>query len=293
MNWKISKIGRTAYYYSFLAPAVLLFCVFFLWPLISVFILSFQDFNPLKGSPFVGVKNYIDILAGGEFAHSLKLSLIYACYGLPLVLSLALFLALLIDSKRVKGKGFFKLIFFLPQVTPVIVTGIIWKWLFSYKYGSINTVLNSIGLPPQNWLVSLRYALLPLVMVSTWIGFGLYLLIFTANLQIIDPQLHDSASIDGATAWQKLIYVTLPQMKPSMILCLMLAFIFFFREFSMVYIMTGGGPGRATELIVYHIYRTGFGLMNIGGASAGTVIMIALILIAGVLIKRLQTRRLI
>ncbi len=293
MNWKISKIGRTVYYYSFLAPVVLLFSIFFLWPLISVFILSFQDFNPVRGNLFVGVRNYIDMFASGEFAHSLGLSFIYAGSGVPLVLSLALFLALLIDSKRVKGKGFFKLIFFLPQVTPIIVVGIIWKWLFSYNYGAINTVLNSIGLPPQNWLASLRYALLPLVMVSTWIGFGLYLLIFTANLQIINPELHDSASIDGATAWQKLIYITLPQMKPSMILCLMLAFIFFFREFGVVYIMTGGGPGRSTELVVYHIYRTGFGLMDIGGSSAGTVIMITLVVLGGVLMKYIRTRRLV
>ncbi|GAI15348.1 unnamed protein product, partial [marine sediment metagenome] len=222
--------------------------------------LSFQKMGVTEPDVFVGFSNYSALLTNPEFYQSLKATTIFAIISIPSVLTVALLIALATNYKPIKGKVYFKVIYFLPAVTSWVTVAIVWKWFLNPSYGLINTMLGMLGLPGRHWLVEKGFALLSVGVVNLWKTAGFFMIIFLSNLQMIDPQLYDAASIDGANKWQQFKYITIYQLKPAWIVCSLLAFIWFYRVFTAVYFMTAGGPAGETNFLAYYAYIQAFSL---------------------------------
>jgi multiple sugar transport system permease protein len=275
-----SAIRRNAFGLAFLAPALIVFAMFRAWPLVQAFVLSFYQVNPLTGNVFTGLTNYRDLWASVTFRHSVQVTVVFTLLTTPLMLVWALLLALCVSHERVRATTFFKATLFMPMITSWVVVSIVFKWLLNTKFGMVNTTLEALGLPTPNWLANPTLALLAIVAITLWKLGGLFMLIFAANLQIIDRALGEAASIDGANAVQRFWYVTLQQLRPAFFIATILGLIFFFRSFTVVFAMTGGDPGGATNLLAYEIYNLAFRDFNFGKAFAGTLFLFVIVAVA-------------
>jgi multiple sugar transport system permease protein len=274
------KIRRLLPSYVFLIPALILFSLFRAWPLVQGFMLSFQEVNVVSGNTWIGLDNFRALSKSAAFLRSLRITIAYTVTSVPLMVLIALFLAILLNVDGLRLRTFFRAAIFMPYVTSGVVVSIIWKWFFNQTYGLVNIVLGLFRIPPQRWLTSPRLALLCIMFVILWKLCGLFMLIFLANLQLIDPHLYEAASIDGANAWQRFRYITLNQLRPSFVITVILSTIFFFRAFEVVYNMTGGDPGGATDLLAFHIFQLAFQSFDFGRASAGIVVMLLIVAVA-------------
>lgn len=276
--------------YLFLVPILALYTVFSLYPIVETFALSFFDAKIVEQGPFVGLKNYRDILAAPGFHQALGNTLLFTAGSTLVVLVLSLMLAVLVDISWVRGKTFFKIVFFLPVVTSLVAVGYIWKWMMDPSYGVINVALSLAGVQPgPNWLSSPDLALWSLVMVNVWKWIGYFLVIFTANLQAIDRSYYEAAAIDGAGAWPQFFRVTLPLLRMAIVLSVVLAIVNFLKAFALVFVMTQGGPAGRTELMATYVYREAFGTgqLRFGFSAAASMVLFVMIMAFTALSNRL------
>ncbi len=271
-NFWLNKIN-----YLTLIPAFLMFLIFRVYPLCWSFVLSFLNFSFIEKSKFIGFQNFITFFSDKVFLSSLKITIIFTFSTVPLTIIGSLFLAMLIDHPKLRGRNFFKALIFMPYVTSGVVIAIIWKWFYGERFGLFNVILNIFNIKSINWLGSDNTALLSIIIVTVWANVGFFMLIFYGNLTIIDKKLYEAAEIDGANALQKFIYITLNQLKPAFSISIILAIIYFFRSFSLVYNMTAGGPGKATNVLSYQIYKTAFTNLDFGTSSVGVVFMFVIV----------------
>ncbi len=267
--------------YCFLAPSFLLFFTFMLIPIFMGFYISLTNYNGFKQMDFIGFKNYLDMFKDSYFTVSMKNNVIYTLGTVPLTIILALLLAVAVNT-GIRGAGLFKTFYFFPYITSSVAVGIIWTLLFNPKVGPINNLLRSFGVAEDNlpgWLLSTTWALPAVMIVSIWKMAGYYMIIFLAGLQGINKELYEAADVDGAGKLTKFFKITLPLLSPTTFMILILSVIGSFQVFDLINIMTEGGPGRSTNVLVYRIYQEGFIYMNFGYASAEAYFLFAIILV--------------
>jgi multiple sugar transport system permease protein len=276
-----AHIFRERHAYIFLLPIMLLYTIFSLYPIVQTFELSFYDAKIVEQGPFVGTKNYQDILASPGFRQALWNTLVFTAGSTAVVLVVSLALAVLVNIAWVRCKTFFKVVFFLPVVTSLVAVGYIWKWMMDPSFGVINVALSLVGVRPgPNWLSNPDLALWSLVIVNIWKWVGYFLVIFTANLQAIDQSYYEAASIDGAGAWPQFSRITLPLLRTAIVLTVILGIVNFLRAFALVFVMTQGGPAGRTEMMATYVYREAFGTgqLRFGFSAAASMVLFVMIL---------------
>ncbi|MCI2048102.1 MAG: sugar ABC transporter permease [Lachnospiraceae bacterium] len=265
--------------YLFILPSLAIFMVFMIVPIFMGLYISFTDYDGFKKMDFVGVQNYVDMFKDSYFLVSFKNNIFYTLFTVPATLILALLLAVAVN-RGIRGSAVFKTLFFFPYITSMVAVGIIWTLLFNPTVGPINNLLRSFGISnPPGWLLSTTWALPAVMIVTVWKWMGYYMIIFLAGLQGIPKQLYEAAEVDGAGRVKKFFNITLPLLSPTTFLVLILLIINSFQVFDLINIMTEGGPGRATNVLVYRIYQEGFKYMHFGYASAEAYFLFAIILI--------------
>ena len=276
------KNKKVRYYmkgYLFLLPNFLGFFVFMAIPIILGFIISLTNYNGFNKFDFVGLKNYINMFTDEYFIVSLWNNIKYTLITVPLTVVVSLALAVAVNT-GIKGSKLFRTLYFLPHITSMVAVGIVWSLIFNPSTGPINQVLRALGIEnvPQ-WLSSSALALPTIMMISVWKQAGYYMIIFVAGLQAIPRQLYEAASIDGAGKVRQFFKITLPMLSPTMFMVIILNIINSFQVFDLVNLMTQGGPGRSTNVLVYRIYQEGFRNLNFGYASAMAYFLFMIVLV--------------
>lgn len=272
----------------FLAPSLAIFAVYRIIPLIWNGVLSFQFWSPYKPAEFAGLYHYEEIFFYDDaFWETFWNTLIFMASA-PVGIALALGVALLVDTP-IRGRNTYRTIVFMSYPVMTVAVGIIWQWLFNERVGLINYVLISLGVIDQGipFLESFTYALPAVIVASIWQVIGFYMIILLTGLQSIPQNLYEAAAIDGASAFQRFRRITLPLLRPSLFLCFVVGIINSFTAFDLIFVMTGGGPGHATDLLVTYIYSTAFRLSQFDYAAAITVVNFLLFLALAFLANRL------
>jgi len=287
--WRRSQETRAAY--LFVLPVFLLFVLFRFGPTAASFVLSFTSYEIGGEVTFLGFDNYRQLLGDPIFWTSLRVTVTYTAIALPLTTITALGLALMV-SKAYRGVGLYRAIFFLPYVTSMVMTAIIWLWIYRPTDGGLlNSTLGVTGVEPVGWLLDKATVLPALAVMSVWKGFGYSMLIFVAGIQAIPVAYHEAAQIDGATPWQLFRHITLPLLKPVLFFVLVIETIASFQVFDAIYVMTSGGPARASFSLVYMLYNQGFVYFNFGYAvTIGVFLFIAIFVMTIVQRKVLESK---
>ncbi|MGH2562754.1 MAG: carbohydrate ABC transporter permease [Thermomicrobiales bacterium] len=274
--WR-KRLRETGVGYAFILPMLVLFVVFRIWPAVWSFLLSFQDYRLRGGSEWLGFENYQRLRDDDDFWQALKVTFIYAAIAVPLTTVLSLAMAVLVNQK-LRAMSFFRALYFLPYITSLVMVGVIWKWIYHNPDGLLNSVLGTVSLGPISWLESDRLVLPSLAIMSAWKGLGYAMMILLAGLRSIDPNVLEAAAVDGATGWQRFFQVTLPLLKPVLFFVIVIETIGAFQVFDAIYVMTGGGPVRASYSLVYKLYDEGFRFLDFGYASAIGVVLFAMVM---------------
>lgn len=257
-NGKTIRKNITAYLFIF--PSLIGFIFFYFIPILSGIGFSLTDYTGLstKNIGFVGLNNYKRMFSDRYFVQAFKNNLIYALLFTPLTLVVSLFFATILNGVK-RGRKFFRVVFFLPYITSMVSVAVVWRLIFNPTNGPLNILLINLGIQnPPKWLMSTKWAIYAVIIVSVWKSFGYYMLILLANMQNIPEHLYEAAAIDGAGGIQKYFRITLPLLSPTIFLCLVMLLINSFQVFDLVNVMTNGGPGTATNVLVYRIYVEGF-----------------------------------
>ena len=269
-----------------LAPVIVFFLLFQYYPILKSVLISFQEYGLLlRDTPFVGLRNYTRLFADPLFMAALGNTLFFVAGVVAVGVALALVLAVLVERTG-RMAGFYRTLYFIPVVTSLLATSMIWRYLFASS-GLINYVLITLGLSPQAWLLSEHLAMPSLMALTVWKNFGFDMVLFAAALQAIPASYYEAASMDGARPWQNFWYITLPQLRPIVLLVCVTAVIRSFQVFTIVLAMTQGGPLNSTRTIVYHIYEQGIQYDEMGYASAAAVVLLLIIGLLTVLQMRL------
>ncbi|MFI5015446.1 MAG: carbohydrate ABC transporter permease [Hyphomicrobiales bacterium] len=274
-----AKLGREAIFYAFALPFAALTILFGLWPVLLSIEVSFTaSATALKPQPsYIGLANYAAIFADPVFLAALLRTLIYTGLAVAANLGFALLYALLLDAPLLgAGRLAFKLIVFLPVVTPDVAGYVVWRWLYDQSFGAINAALKTVGLPLFGGIASPDTALIAILIAELWHHAGFYVVIFLANLAICDKALTEAALIDGARPWQRLLFVVLPQLRPAIVVNLVYALIQFLKTFTVVVVMTKGGPNDATNMVSTYAYQL-FDQAQYGQATAMATVLFAIV----------------
>lgn len=260
----------------FLAPNLLIFGIFIILPAILGLRMSLFDWSFLEGSTFVGLKNFRDILHDSMFWLTLKNTLVYVVAVVPLLATFALALALPLAEEG-KGMGVFRAIYYVPTMLSMIIVGIAWRWLLGYDLGIINYVLRLAGRKPVPWLTDGTMATISLIFVTVWTRVGYFMMMFVGGLQAISKTYYEAAEIDGAGRFTVFRRITLPLLRPIILVVVVLATIEAFKAYELIFVMTKGGPGTSTKFIVQYIYQAAFEEDRMGYGAAMSVILMAII----------------
>ncbi len=278
--------------YIFLAPALLLYTIFMVYPFFQSIYLSFTDWNGATAvKHFVGLENYRTLLHDNLLWTSLRHNLIWVVIGTigPLVIG---FLLAVLLSTRPRGFTLFRTAYFMPQVLSPVIIGIAWGWIYNPLFGILNKGLDSIGLETvsRGWLGDPEFALYAVLVAAMWAETGFVFVVFLAGLQNVSKDLLEAATLDGANAWRRFWDVTLPQMANIVTVVASFLLIGGFSVFDIIFVMTGGGPANSTDVIATYAYTEAFTQNNVGYASTLTLVMTVITLIASVLFIRLRER---
>lgn len=261
------------WWYLIVLPKVAILVTFLMIPFIAAIGISFFEWSPLATThPFVGLDNYKELLTDPIFHESVINTVGYSASLLLIDVPIALGLAVLLDM-NLRGTKFYSTAIFLPVVTSWVVVSLIWTWIYNPDFGALNLFLGWIGLPTLDWLNNSDTALAAIIVMSIWKHVGFNMVIFLAGLKGIPGTFYEAATMDGANRWQKFRYITLPLLKPTSFLVVILTMIFSFRFFTQVFVMTGGGPTHSTYSIMFYFYQLGFSQFKMGIASAVGVIL--------------------
>ncbi|MBI3195619.1 MAG: sugar ABC transporter permease, partial [Ignavibacteriae bacterium] len=257
----------------FLIPALVPITLFFFIPALVAFVLSFTDFDiyslgNFEYVRFVGLKNYTQLFHDPLFRKSLGNTMIYVLFGGPISIAVSLGTALLLNSKLIRFKGFFRTIYFAPVVTTLVAVAVVWRFMYHPRFGMLNYLLSFVGIEPVDWLGDPTWAMPAIILMSVWKGYGYNMIIFIAGLQNIPNELFEAARIDGANAWQQFKNITLPMLAPTTVFVSIITMIGNFQLFTEPYVMTQGGPLNSTLSIVLLMYQQGFRWWNLGYSAA-------------------------
>jgi multiple sugar transport system permease protein len=278
--------------YVFLAPGVIIFSVFTVFALIFAFYLTFHDWNILQPvKPYVGLQNYKDMFHDEHYLRSIINTFYYTGGSVPLTMLCGLVVALLLNQP-IRFRGLFRTMYYLPVVTPFVVAAILWKWLYNSSYGLFDFYLLKAHLidQPLLWLADKDLAMPSVILMSVWGGVGFSMVVYLAGLQAIPEQLYEAAKVDGAGAFARLRYITLPMLRPTTLFLLVTGIIGSFQIFTQIFIMTNGGPAERTTTMVFFIYQAAFKFYDMGYASTLAFGLFALLFIVTLVQLRLYRR---
>lgn len=258
----------------FILPALVGTLIFIVIPVICSFGLSFAKWDLLNPIQFVGLSNYKDIFADDLFYKILWNTIVFAVSTSVLGVIIPLVLACILNSK-IRGSEFYKTAYFLPFITPMIVIGVVWEWIFDPNIGFLNHILHL----HINWLYDTHYAMTALIIVSVWKLIGYNMVIFLSALSGISQSMFEAAKIDGASPFQTFKNVTVPLLSPSIFFVVIITAISSLQVFDLIYLMTQGGPFESTNVLVYAIYKNAFEYFNVGKASAIAYVLFIIILV--------------
>ena len=277
--------------WGFVAPAVVVITVFFLLPVAGALVLSFTDFDlyalaDMRNLRFVGLANYLHLLATPLFWQALGNTLYFVLVGVPLSIGVSLGAALLLNSRLARASAFFRTALFAPVVTTLVAVATIWQYLFHTRYGLLNYTLGMVHVSPVDWLGDPHWAMPTIILFAIWKNFGYNMVILMAGLQAIPRELYEAARIDGASSFRQFIHVGLPMLGPTLSLVSILTMAGYFQLFAEPYVMTQGGPQQSTLSVLYFMYNEGFKWWNLGAASAVAFLLFGLIfLCTGALLR--------
>ena len=251
------------------------------WPLVQAVILSFYDVNPLTLiSRPVGLANYRELLAGEEFWQALWANLVWVAGSVALQVVVGVALALLLH-RRFAGRGFARALLLFPYLLPTVVAVLVWQWMLNDIYGVLDHAISLLGFTAPDWLGEMPDAMISVIVIGSWKLFPFVMIAVLARLQSIPQQIYESAAIDGAGPWARFLDMTLPQLRAVLFVVVLLRAIWDFKEFDLIFLLTGGGPVDSTTTLPLLVYRQAFQLLHLGRASAAAVamlmIMVALI----------------
>jgi multiple sugar transport system permease protein len=281
--WRILIAG-----YLFVLPWILGFLIFTAGPMIASIVIAFMKWEVITAPEFVGVQNFTELVRDPLFATSLYNTAFYTILAVPLQLVVALLTAMLLNTKA-NGIALYRTIYYLPSVTPVVASAMLWLWIFNPEFGLANALLDKLGLPKQLWLLDPNWAKPAFIFMSLW-GVGGTMVIFLAGLQGVPAELYEAASIDGANSRQRFWQITLPMLTPVIFFNLLIGLIDSFQIFSSAYIMTDGGPQNRTLFYVLYLYRNGFKYFQMGYASALAWVLFVIVLLFTLMQFRLSKR---
>jgi len=266
--------------YLYILPNFIGFLVFIAIPIVAGFVISLTNYNGFKGE-FVGLANYAKLFTDSQFKAALVNNLVYSALSVPLTVMAALILALALNRKLLGG-SFFKTVYFFPNLTSMVAIGCVTMLLFQPTQGPVNQLLRFLGVAEENlpqWLLSTKTALLTVIIAVVWKQAGYYMIMFLGGLKNIPPHLYEAARIDGANPWKIFWNVTWPMLSPTTFMVTILCFIYSFQVFDIINVTTEGGPGRATSVLVFRIYKEAFKNWKMGYASAIAYFLFMIILL--------------
>ena len=278
--------------YAFLSVPLLLFMVFTVFALVFAFYLTFHEWNIIEPEkPFVGLRNYQDMIADESFRRSIVNTFYFTAVSVPVTMAIGLLIALLLNLP-LRARGLLRTLYFLPVVTPFVVVAIIWKWLYNGDFGLFNYYLIKLHLiqQPLLFLADQDLAMPAVILMSIWSGVGFSMVIYLAALQAIPEELYEAARVDGASAVSRLLYITVPLLRPTTVFLLVIGIIGSFQVFTQIFIMTQGGPVERTTTMVYFIYEAAFKFYEFGYASTLAFGLLAILLVFTIIQLQLYRR---
>jgi multiple sugar transport system permease protein len=273
----------------FASPWILGFCIFLAFPVLASLYYSFTNFSVLKPGRLIGTDNYRELAGDGVFGTTLKNTMLYVLGAVPLSTIVAIGLAMLLNTK-VRGMAYYRTIFFLPSLVPMVALGTLFLWVFNGDYGLLNEVLRKGGVNPPNWLGDPSWAKWTLVMISMW-GCGQAMVIYLAGLQNVPVSLYEAADLDGAKFWAKTRNVTLPMISPVILFNVIMGIIGALQVFAIPYVMfPDGAPARSTYFIASYLFDNAFRYQRMGYASALGWVMFLITLVLTLLALKVSER---
>ena len=265
--------------YFFILPAVMVMICGLVYPILDAFYLSFYDWKigtPIEKAPYSGLAHYARMIRDPDVLESIWVTLRFGFWTITIEMVLGVGLALLLE-KPIRGASIFRTIFILPLMVSPVVVGLIWRYLFDARIGWINHYISQLGFERQVWLGDAELAFFAIVFTDIWQWTPFIFIIVIAGLQALPSEVLEASKIDGANWWQNIFFVKLPMIRSILVIALLMRLIDVFRALEVMYILTGGGPGRATELLSLHIYNRAFDTQQLGYASAISVLLILLV----------------
>src|SRR5260221_8426007 len=287
--WRRIRWGNQLAAYSFLAPALILFAVFAWLPILKTVIFSFQNVNLNGDSTWVGFDNIQRMLSDPKFGIAWGNALQFALLSLAMGYFTPILVAIMVAELR-RGKAFFRLVYFLPTVIPITISLLIWRLIYKVDGGFLNGLIGLLNIPPQSWLQDARLAKAAIILILTWANFGATLLIYIAALADIPAAYYEAAELDGATPFQRIVSITLPQLYPTMIITFILQIIAVAQIFTEPFLLTAGGPGTATLTPLLVIYNKAFLNFDFGLAPAWSLHTIIILSIFSAIYLRFTRR---
>jgi len=289
-TWR--SVRKATIGFAFVLPALLLYGFFFIYPFVVSIYYSLTDWDgaqPIK--EFIGLSNYRSLLSDSLLWESLYHNLIWVVLGTVAPIAIGLLLGVLLWSGA-RGTTLFRTVYFLPFILSQVVVAIIWNWIYHPLWGPLNISLRAVGLDSlaRGWLGDPAWALLAVIIVAVWAYFGFTFVVIIAGLQDVSKELVEAATLDGANPWQRFVHVIIPQLRHVLTMITAFTLIGGFNVFDIIFVMTQGGPGTATQVIGTYTYRKAFEQGDVGYGSALSMVMTIITLIASYIFIRLRER---
>jgi multiple sugar transport system permease protein len=290
LSLNVRKLRSLLIGLAFISPAMIGVLAFAAWPIVQSLYYSFTDYNVLQPPIFIGLENYRDLLNDRVYGIALRNTLYMVFIGLPIHLVFDFLMALLLAT-QIRGLSIYRTIFYLPSITPVVASTIVWLWLFNGQYGILNVFLEWLGFQRIGWLTDPRFTKPSLIFMGLWFG-GNTILIYLAGLRDVPISLLEAAELDGANALRKTWHVTLPMMSPVIFYTIIINVIGYFQYFTEAWVLTAtrdgsaGGPLNSMLFYAMYLYQSAFQLFKMGYASAQAWILFAIVLLATVVLFR-------
>ncbi|MBS4205140.1 carbohydrate ABC transporter permease [Lederbergia citrea] len=280
--------NNTLWGYIFLTPQLLGLIAFALIPLCFAFVLSFMNWDGFGAKTFIGLDNFMGQFKNPVFWKALWNTVLYTILYIPVGITLSMVLAIALN--KIRGKELYRIFFFMPVITSSVSVGVIWMWILNGDFGILNQFLANFGIAGPQWLTDTRWVMVSIAILSIWWQLGYNMVIFLAGLQGISSSYYEAAEIDGASKFQKFRHITLPLLSPTTFFVTIMAIIGSFQVFDQAFVMTSGGPAKASYTLVYHIYETAFINFRMGESSAAAMILFVIILIFTLIQFRVSKR---
>lgn len=273
----------------FISPCLVGFLCLTLYPIFASFYYSFCDYMIFESPEFIGLGNYWELLQDPLFWTALYNTCFFTLFAVPGTIAFAFLLALILNMK-VRGMAYYRTIFFLPSIVPIVASSVLWLWILNPQIGLINTLLTKVQIQnPPGWLSDPAWSKPALILMSLW-AVGGTMVIYLAGLQDIPNQLYEAAHLDGANAWQRTWHVTIPTMSPVLLFTFIMGLIGSFQYFTQAYVMTSGGPNNSTRFYAFYLFDNAFQYFRMGYASAMAWILFVIIVIATVFVFKFTDR---